>query len=376
MLRNRATVLLALNFFTSHGVYALQDAGEDPSSSPLGEGPDVVRGINESIYGNLVDWLGLGLIIWIAIIGLVFVAQLANQSLREEARLTKFLESSTKILSSLMQTSIVFLIMYWTVGLFDVLTRREAVLEEINFSLDRLRAEYTATSTNMAVSTNNFSISIGSKNLGSADDAANVIAIAEERLEIMHGLLTAIESKNENFKSREQELLKFRHRTYTIISFGEDEDDGVEYIMCQLTDARDCSFGGPFFNLLKLFRSETLTIALLIVSGTLGAIFAKIRDGEFLSARTIGLGASVGFIFYLAIRGGESITVVANSSELLGKINPHGAAALALLGGLFADLVYRHLNGIVGETFNVLSARVQATIKGMMPDSENDHTKP
>lgn len=64
------------------------------------------------------------------------------------------------------------------------------------------------------------------------------------------------------------------------------------------------------------------------------------------------LGASVGFLVYLAVVGGFWIVISPNSSPNSGpEFRPHGLAFLALLGGLFAETFLEKLKGVFDTIF-------------------------
>ena len=101
--------------------------------------------------------------------------------------------------------------------------------------------------------------------------------------------------------------------------------------------------------------SDTLLGMLLISCGILGAIMSILRQnrqvGVSQSLMQVGVsqslirGASVGFVVFLGVKGGITVFVISNGTDV--PFNPYSTAFAGVLAGMFSEKLYSFLSKLV-----------------------------
>lgn len=99
---------------------------------------------------------------------------------------------------------------------------------------------------------------------------------------------------------------------------------------------------------LKYFSSDTLLGILLISCGIIGAITSAIRENKKQLGRIIILGASVGFVTLLGIKGGSTIFILNNTGVDI-PFNAYSTAFIGIIAGMFSEKFYLLLSNVTDK---------------------------
>ncbi len=96
--------------------------------------------------------------------------------------------------------------------------------------------------------------------------------------------------------------------------------------------------------------TDMLLGILLISSGILGSIMSTMRDGYGKVSKTIVLGASVGFVALLGVKGGATIFIMTNAGVDV-PFNPYSTAFAGVVAGMFSEKLYFALSKLTDKAF-------------------------
>jgi len=97
-----------------------------------------------------------------------------------------------------------------------------------------------------------------------------------------------------------------------------------------------------------LLSSDHLFAVAIVACGAIGAMAAAIRGNIPLTLRSLSLGLAVGFVVYLAIKGGKSVFLMQSQGEIF-SFNPYGCGFAAILAGLFSERAHSLLTTLVDD---------------------------
>ena len=100
----------------------------------------------------------------------------------------------------------------------------------------------------------------------------------------------------------------------------------------------------------KALSSDMLIGLLLISCGILGSIMSTMRDGKGRVSKVIILGASVGFVALLGVKGGTTVFILSNSGTNV-PFNPYSTAFAGVVAGMFSEKLYMALSKLTDKAF-------------------------
>jgi len=101
---------------------------------------------------------------------------------------------------------------------------------------------------------------------------------------------------------------------------------------------------------LSSLASNTLLGILLISCGVLGSVMSTMRDGKGEVSKTVVLGASVGFVALLGVKGGSTIFIM-TSAGIDVPFNPYSTAFVGVVAGMFSEKLYLALSKVTDKAF-------------------------
>lgn len=101
---------------------------------------------------------------------------------------------------------------------------------------------------------------------------------------------------------------------------------------------------------LALFSTETLLGLLLITCGILGSVMSTMRDGKGSAAKSVVLGASVGFVALLGVKSGSTLFILTNAGVDV-PYNPYSTAFAGVVAGMFSEKLYLALSKLTDKAF-------------------------
>lgn len=111
------------------------------------------------------------------------------------------------------------------------------------------------------------------------------------------------------------------------------------------------SFAYLVFSLgFQALSTEALLGLLLISCGITGSIMSSMRDGKGYAAKSIILGASVGFVALLGVKSGSTLFIIANS-DMNVPFNPYSTAFAGVIAGMFSEKLYIALGRLTDKAF-------------------------
>lgn len=107
-----------------------------------------------------------------------------------------------------------------------------------------------------------------------------------------------------------------------------------------------------FFELYGFYRlsTEMLLGILLISCGVLGSIMSTMRDGHGNPFKTIILGASVGFVALLGVKGGSTLFILTSAGVNV-PFNAYSTAFAGVVAGMFSEKLYLALSNLTDKAF-------------------------
>tara|TARA_Y100001949_G_C15955588_1_gene316803 strand:+ start:76 stop:831 length:756 start_codon:yes stop_codon:yes gene_type:complete len=101
---------------------------------------------------------------------------------------------------------------------------------------------------------------------------------------------------------------------------------------------------------LKSLSTETLLGLLLITCGILGSVMSTMRDGKGSAAKSIVLGASVGFVALLGVKSGSTLFILTNAGVDV-PYNAYSTAFAGVVAGMFSEKLYLALSRLTDKAF-------------------------
>jgi hypothetical protein len=203
---------------------------------------------------------------------------------------------------------------------------------------------------------------VGSLNTISArqsklSDAENNLRTLEERItaSIFLNFETNIEKAAGSEKAETIDFQSVR-RTYDSLS------QQVSSLKNEVAEGRYLIYSGDyvptFFEVytLRVLSTETLLGILLISCGILGSIMSTMRDGKGRPSKAIVLGASVGFVALLGVKGGSTLFILSTSGVDV-PFNPYSTAFAGVVAGMFSEKLYFALSNLTDKAFGADNER-------------------
>ena len=101
---------------------------------------------------------------------------------------------------------------------------------------------------------------------------------------------------------------------------------------------------------LSLFSNNTLLGILLISCGVLGSIMSTMRNARGHASKAVVLGATVGFITLLGVKGGATVFIMSASGVDV-PFNPYSTAFAGVVAGMFSEKLYVALSRLTDKAF-------------------------
>lgn len=112
---------------------------------------------------------------------------------------------------------------------------------------------------------------------------------------------------------------------------------------------------------LKSLSSDMLLGILLVSCGILGSIMSTMRDGKGNASKAIVLGASVGFVVLLGVKGGTTVFILSTTGTSV-PFNPYSTAFAGVVAGMFSEKLYLALSKLTDKAFgNADDATIRST---------------
>jgi hypothetical protein len=105
----------------------------------------------------------------------------------------------------------------------------------------------------------------------------------------------------------------------------------------------------------RYFSSDGLLSILLIACGIIGAVTSALRDHAESIGRIMVLGATVGFVTLLGVKGGSTIFILTNAGINI-SFNAYNTALIGIVAGMFSEKLYLALSNITDHALNGKSA--------------------
>ena len=100
----------------------------------------------------------------------------------------------------------------------------------------------------------------------------------------------------------------------------------------------------------KVMSSDMLLGLLLISCGILGSVMSTMRDGAGRVSKPIILGASVGFVALLGVKGGATVFILSSAGANI-PFNPYSTAFAGVVAGMFSEKLYLALSHLTDKAF-------------------------
>jgi len=98
-------------------------------------------------------------------------------------------------------------------------------------------------------------------------------------------------------------------------------------------------------------RSSNSLLGILLIScGILGSVMSTMRDGRGEASKTVVLGASVGFVALLSVKGGSALFIM-TSAGIDVPFNPYSTAFAGVVAGMFSEKLYIALSKLTDKAF-------------------------